>query len=55
MSEITPEESGERPQADEDDLLVLDIRHREDFDEWYILDSTNIDVYGELTNDPNAE
>lgn len=54
MSEISPEELGERLEADEDDLLVLDIRHEEDFQNWQIPDSVNVDVYDALTDDPDA-
>ncbi|WP_423747313.1 rhodanese-like domain-containing protein (plasmid) [Haladaptatus sp. SPP-AMP-3] len=54
MSEITPEKLGQRLQANEDDLLVLDIRHEEDFDGWHIPDSTNLDVYDELTDNLDA-
>ncbi|MEF8841553.1 MAG: MBL fold metallo-hydrolase [Haloarculaceae archaeon] len=32
--------------------LVLDIRHEEDFEEWHIPGSLNVDAYDELTDDP---
>lgn len=54
MSEIRPETLSRRLQADEDDLLVLDIRHEEDYDDWHVPNSVNVDVYDELTNDPGA-
>ncbi|MFA9518660.1 MBL fold metallo-hydrolase [Halopenitus sp. H-Gu1] len=54
MSEISPERLGERLQAEEDDLLVLDIRHEENYDDWHIPDSVNVDVYDELTENPDA-
>ena len=54
MSEISPETLGERLQADEDGLLVLDIRHEEEYDDWHIPDSVNVDVYDELTDTPDA-
>ncbi|MUV87087.1 MBL fold metallo-hydrolase [Natronomonas sp. CBA1123] len=54
MAEISPEELGERLQADEDDLLVLDIRHEAEYEEWHVPDSVNVDVYEELTDDPDA-
>jgi glyoxylase-like metal-dependent hydrolase (beta-lactamase superfamily II) len=52
MQEISPEELGEQIQDDRDGPLVLDIRHREDFEEWHVKGSRNVDVYDELTDDP---
>ena len=54
MSEISPERLGDRLQADGDDLLVLDIRHEEEYEEWHIPDSVNVDVYDELTDNPDS-
>jgi rhodanese-related sulfurtransferase len=54
MSEITPDEFSERLRTDGEDIIVLDVRHQEDFEDWHIPDSTNIDVYDELTNSPDA-
>ncbi|MFB6091566.1 MAG: MBL fold metallo-hydrolase [Haloquadratum sp.] len=54
MSEISPDELGDRLQDDEDDLLVVDIRHQEEYDDWHIPGSVNVDVYDELTDDPAA-
>jgi len=54
MTEVTPDELSGRLQADVDDVLVLDIRHQADYDEWHIPDSVNVDVYDELTNTPEA-
>jgi glyoxylase-like metal-dependent hydrolase (beta-lactamase superfamily II)/rhodanese-related sulfurtransferase len=54
MSEITPDELSTRLYASDDDLLVLDIRHEEDFDDWHIPDSVNVDVYDELSDNPDA-
>ncbi|WP_135825819.1 MBL fold metallo-hydrolase [Halorussus ruber] len=54
MSEITPEKLSDRLQADEDDLLVVDIRHEGEHDDWHIPDSVNVDVYDELTDNPDA-
>jgi glyoxylase-like metal-dependent hydrolase (beta-lactamase superfamily II) len=51
MSEISPETLGERVQAGEDDLLVLDIRHEAEYEDWHIPDSVNVDVYDELRDD----
>ncbi|QIO24473.1 rhodanese-like domain-containing protein [Haloarcula sp. JP-L23] len=52
MQEISPEELGEQLQNDNDGPLVLDIRHQTDFEEWHIPGSRNVDVYDELTDDP---
>ena len=46
MSEITPEELGRRLQADGEDVLVLDIRHREEFEDWHVPGSRNVDDAG---------
>ncbi|WP_049986170.1 MBL fold metallo-hydrolase [Halobellus rufus] len=50
MSEISPAELGERSRVD-DDVLVVDIRHEEEYDDWHIPDSVNVDVYDELADD----
>lgn len=57
MSEMDPQQLdpyqlSERLQTTGDDPLVLDIRHEEDYDEWHIPGSVNIDVYDELTENP---
>lgn len=52
MQEITPEELSEQLRNDDDGPVVLDIRHEADFDDWHIPGSINIDVYAELTDDP---
>ena len=49
MQEISPDELSEQLQNSDGDPLVLDIRHKEDFEEWHIPGSINIDVYDELT------
>jgi len=49
MQEIPPEELSEQLQNGDEDPLVLDIRHEEDFEEWHIPGSINVDVYDELT------
>ncbi len=54
MADISPEHLGDRLRAGDEDLLVLDIRHASDFENWRIPDSRNVDVYDELTNDPEA-
>ncbi len=52
MSDISPDELSERLQADDEDVLVLDIRHRDDYEDWHIPGSTNVDVYDELVDNP---
>ncbi|WP_232702338.1 MBL fold metallo-hydrolase [Halobacterium wangiae] len=54
MSEIDPETLAERVQTDGDDLLVLDIRHESEYDDWHVPGSVNVDVYDELVDDPDA-
>ncbi|WP_340102187.1 MBL fold metallo-hydrolase [Salinibaculum salinum] len=52
MQEISPEELSEQLQNGDGDPLVLDIRHEEDFEEWHIPGSINVDVYDKLTENP---
>jgi len=52
MQEITPEALSEQLRNGDDEPLVLDIRHEADFEEWHIPGSINVDVYDELTDDP---
>ena len=54
MSEISPEELGDRLQDDDDDLLVVDIRHEADFEEWHVPDSLNVSVYDQLADNPES-
>ncbi|MFW5896173.1 MAG: MBL fold metallo-hydrolase [archaeon] len=54
MTDISPETLGERLQDDGDDLIVLDVRHEEAYDEWHVPDSVNVDVYDELVDDPDT-
>jgi glyoxylase-like metal-dependent hydrolase (beta-lactamase superfamily II) len=54
MSNITPEELGDRLFDDDDPPLVVDVRHPEEFADWHVPDSENVDVYDELTDDPGA-
>ncbi|WP_137283827.1 MBL fold metallo-hydrolase [Halorussus salinisoli] len=54
MTEISPNELADRLQADEEGLLVLDIRHQADYDDWHVPDSVNVDVYDELVDDQDA-
>lgn len=48
---MSPGVLSDRLQADGEQLLVLDIRHEEEYDDWHIPDSVNIDVYDDLTSD----
>ncbi|WP_132061242.1 MBL fold metallo-hydrolase [Halorussus amylolyticus] len=54
MTEVNPDELSARLHADGNDVLVLDIRHQEDYDDWHIPDSVNVDVYDELQDDPET-
>ncbi|MCU4751356.1 MBL fold metallo-hydrolase [Halobacteria archaeon AArc-curdl1] len=51
MPEITPEKLGNRLFDSQEPPLILDIRHSDEFEEWHIPGSTNIDVYDELKKD----
>jgi len=51
MQEMTPEELSELLHNGDGGPLVLDIRHEEDFENWQIPGSVNVDVYDELTED----
>jgi glyoxylase-like metal-dependent hydrolase (beta-lactamase superfamily II) len=54
MSEMSPETLADRLQTDGDDPLVLDIRHEDEFEDWHVPGSVNVDVSDELTGDPSA-
>jgi rhodanese-related sulfurtransferase len=54
MSEIAPDGLNRRLQTAGLDSLVLDVRHLEDFEDWHVPDSTNVDVYNKLVDDPEA-
>ena len=54
MPEIAPEDVSDRLERGDDDLLLLDIRHKEGFEEWHIPGSKHIDVYDELKSDPET-
>ncbi|WP_340101833.1 rhodanese-like domain-containing protein [Salinibaculum salinum] len=53
MTEIEPDRLSERLQADDEGVVVLDVRYEADFEEWHIPDSVNIDVYDKLTTKIN--
>ncbi|WP_075936361.1 MBL fold metallo-hydrolase [Halosegnis longus] len=52
MQEITPEELSEQLRNDDDEPVILDIRHEADFEDWHIPGSINVDIYEQLTDDP---
>ena len=54
MTEITPDDLSTRLDEDGDELVVLDIRHEDNYEDWRIPGSENIDVYDELQNDPET-
>lgn len=51
MTDVDPDELSARLQADDDDVLVVDVRHESDYEEWHIPGSVNVDVYDELQED----
>ncbi|WP_290811870.1 MBL fold metallo-hydrolase [Halovivax sp.] len=54
MPEIDPAEFARRLRSG-DDLYVLDIRHEDEFEDWHIPGSENVDIYDELReNDAEA-
>ncbi len=53
MQELSPDALGEQLRNDEEGPLVLDIRHEAEFEEWHVPGSVNVDVYDELTGDPD--
>lgn len=48
MPAISPSELSVRLESTQRDVFVLDIRPREDFEEWHIPGSENIDIYEDL-------
>lgn len=51
MQELPPAALSERLRDEDNEPLVLYIRHEADFEEWHIPGSINVDVYDELTED----
>lgn len=51
MAEIKPKNLANR--LDDNKVEVVDIRHKEDFEDWHIPESQNVDVYDELKEDPD--
>jgi glyoxylase-like metal-dependent hydrolase (beta-lactamase superfamily II)/rhodanese-related sulfurtransferase len=54
MTAITPENLEARLEASDEAPYLLDIRHEDDYEDWHIPGSQNVDVYGELKEDPEA-
>jgi glyoxylase-like metal-dependent hydrolase (beta-lactamase superfamily II) len=54
MQELSPDALNERLRNDDEGPLVLDIRRAAEFEEWHIPGSVNVDVYDELTADPDS-
>ncbi len=54
MSEITPSRLSARLGAEDDDPFVLDVQSSEDYEDWHVPGSTNIDIAEELRSDPEA-
>ncbi len=54
MPSITADDLATRLFDRDDSPLVLDIRHEEEFAEWHIPGSVNVDVYDALQDDPEA-
>ncbi|WP_227379850.1 MBL fold metallo-hydrolase [Haladaptatus halobius] len=52
MADLSPETLADRLENEDDPLLVLDIRHEDEFESWHIPDSVNIDVYDTLKESP---
>lgn len=53
MPSISPETVAERQRRGEEGLLLLDIRHADEFDDWHMPNSQNIAVYDALKEDPD--
>ncbi|SFB91745.1 Glyoxylase, beta-lactamase superfamily II [Halobiforma haloterrestris] len=55
MTDVSPDELAERLYDDErEDVLVLDVRHEAEYEEWHVPYSVNVDVYDELVEDREA-
>lgn len=52
MTTVQPQTLSDR--LPEEGLVVLDIRHESDYDDWHIPGSQNIDIYDEVRNYPDA-
>jgi len=54
VEEITPAELSARIGTDDGDTFVLDVQREDDYEEWHVPGSENLDIYDELQNDPEA-
>lgn len=52
MPTVSPSAVADRLRADDEDLLLVDVRSGEAFADWHIPGSEHVDVYDELRNDP---
>lgn len=52
MPSISPTKVAERTHKGGENLFLLDIRHADEFQQWHIPDSENVDVYDELRDGP---
>lgn len=53
MTSITPADLSAQLRSDEDTFIV-DVQPEAEFEDWHVPGSTNIDIYEELHNDPEA-
>jgi len=53
MTEITPDDLSDRLRSN-DPPFVLDIRHEDEYEDWHIPGSENVDVYDTLKDEPEA-
>lgn len=54
MAQISPDSFDGRLRSGGESPLILDIRPPDDFQEWHVPGSTNIDLYDQLQDDPAA-
>jgi rhodanese-related sulfurtransferase len=54
MSVVTADDLSDQLFNGGDRPIILDIRHPDEFEDWHIPESTHIDVYDELQDDPTA-
>lgn len=54
MAAITAREVSARSEREDSDLLLVDVRRTDAFEEWHIPGSVHVDVYDELKDDPEA-
>ncbi|MFW6448203.1 MAG: MBL fold metallo-hydrolase [Halobacteriota archaeon] len=54
MSQVSPQHLSDQLSGDGEGPLILDIRPEEEFEDWHIPNSVNVDVYDELSEDPEV-